>query len=158
MDSRLYEKEREEMLLMEGLVKSINNFRYLKTRVEATCGNFDLKSKPHRILSKTATSLGYVLHWLATMQYSTAKELTGYEQQSLGHYTNKAATRDGFHTVDNVSTPHALYESYIKAFTGVEKEIRSNQKAIDRTLPCNELVGYLYDSLQDAGEALEEIL
>ena len=157
LDDKLFEKERVNLQLMDSLGGLIKSLKYLKVVIEATAGNYDYKSSHHTSLTKAETAMGYVLYWMALMRYRTGNRLKEFEKRTVGDYTNSVVTERNF-SLDNVNTPTGLYDIYLRAFSDIERSIKLNQKAIDAIRPLNDLVGYLYSSMQDVGAAIEEIM
>lgn len=159
MTDDLYHEEREELRLLDCMLKSFKTVTHIKSKCEATGGNYDYKGKHHRMLAQTTTSLNYVLYWMATLQSLTTKELaknSNYKAKSADDYL-EALPPKGYQ-LELIDTPHGLYEGYLRMYKDLELCLRINRETIDRLPKGNDLVVCLIDSLQDAGKFLEEIL
>ena len=159
LENGLFHEEREELRLLDCMAKTFNVICHLKSRIEASSGNYPTKSKKSRMLDQAATSLAYQLYWMGLIQSLTTNELaksSNYQPKSIEHYMMLIPNKG--YQVDLVATPHGLYESYLRAYRELETCLKVNQKTIDRIPKGNDLVIYILDSMQSAGEFLEEIL
>lgn len=159
MENDLFHEEREELRLLDCFGKLSNVMLHLKSKTEASAGNYDYAGKHHRMLGQTVTSLSFVLYWTSMIQSLTTKLLaksSNFEAKDLEFFYGRAHTKA--YQLDLIDTPHGLYESYLRAYRELEMCVRANQHTIDRLPKGNDLIVYTLDSMQDAGRFLEEIL
>jgi hypothetical protein len=159
MEDELFHEEREELLLLAGLAAVFNSTCHVRSRCEATMGAKPAGSKHQKALKATSQELNNTIYWIALIQSLTSKALargSNFKEGSVDDFLENAPPVA--YQVDLVSTPHGIYESYLRVYRDIERVIKMNQKVVDRLPKGNEIVTYLFDALQEAGEHLEKIL
>ena len=157
IEKGLFEKEKEQLRLMDALVQLARESAYITNIANASAGNYHAKTKQNKGLANGATFLHFANHWIAMLRYVVGNHLTGYKGKTVDEYIQVALPPYGY-SREQVKTPLAVYDGYVKLLSSVTLTCKQNQKAIDRAPKGNRLVSCLFDSLQTAGEHFEQIV
>jgi hypothetical protein len=157
MDDKLFEKEKEQLKLLDGLSKLASNTAHVTHIAGASAGNYAPNTEFHKVLAEVGSYLGTMNYWIALLRRQSAKGAVGYQVQSLDHYLKVARQPYGY-VEEQVKTPYGVYESYVRLITNINNTIRANQRAIDEVNGGNRLIGEILDDVQSIGEELEAII
>ena len=157
-EGTLFEKERQLLFLTGAISNILQRLHYERTKITSTLDN--AKSKRHkRALAYARTSATNSLEWLSIIQLHLANELAeiaGMSKREEDWYSRQLES--DLSVPDAITTPYAIYQSYIGVYKAINKIFADNKRLISGEPPCDRLIKEFHIDMQIIGESLEEVL